>query len=166
MRAATEGGPILKAYTVFHVVISLVAIATGMVVLGGMLASNPLEQWTAIFLWTTIATSMTGFFFPFRGFRPSYVVGALSLVLLALAYRGLYGRQLAGSWRWIYVVCAVSSLYLNVFVLIVQLFQKVPALNSLAPKQTEPPFKWAQIATLGLFSALGALAVRNFHPWS
>src|SRR5262245_35111256 len=153
----------LKAYTVLHTVISLVAIATGWVVFGGMLAANPLETWTAVFLWTTIATNVTGFFFPFKGFKPSYVVGALSLVLLFLAYRGLTTHQLEGSWRGIYVVTAVASLYLNVFVLVVQSFQKIPSLHALAPTQTEKPFQRAQAAVLAIFVVLGALAVRNFR---
>jgi hypothetical protein len=161
-KAPSEGGPILRAYTLLHVMISLIGIATGFIVIGGMITSNPLPGWTAVFLWTTIATSVTGFFFPFKGFKPAYVVGAISLVLLALAYRGLYTHQLAGSWRWIYVVTAVMSQYLNVFVLVVQSFQKIPALHALAPTQSEPPFKKAQLALLFLFIVLGTLAVRNF----
>jgi hypothetical protein len=153
----------LKAYTAFHVIISLIGIVTGLVVLAGMLAASPLEGWTAVFLWTTIATNVTGFFFPFKGFKPSYVVGLLSLILLALAYRGYYSYHLAGSWRWIYVVTAVTALYFNVFVLIVQSFQKIPALNALAPTQSEKPFKLTQVTALTLFVALGALAVKNFH---
>src|SRR5580700_275968 len=108
----------LKIYTVFHVILSLVGIVTGLVVLAGMLAANPLEGWTAVFFWTTVATNMTGFFFPFNGFKPSYVVGLLSLILLTLTYLGRYSHHLDGSWRWIYVVTAVSALYFNVFVLI------------------------------------------------
>jgi hypothetical protein len=153
----------LKAYTLFHTVISLVAIVTGLVVLGGMLVANPLSGWTAVFLWTTIATNVTGFFFPYKGFKPSYVVGALSLVLLTLAYQGLYAHHLDGSWRWIYVVTAVASLYFNVFVLVVQSFLKVPALNALAPTQTEPPFKRTQLAVLAAFVVLGTLATINFR---
>ena len=153
----------LKAYTVFHSVISLVAIVAGLVVLGGMLVANPLDGWTAVFLWTTIATSVTGFFFPYKGFKPSYVVGALSLILLVLAHQGRYIHRMAGSWRWIYVVTAVMALYFNVFVLVVQSFQKIPALQALAPTQTERPFKVTQLVVLALFVALGAFAVINFH---
>ena len=156
-------GPILRAFTLIHVVISLVAIAAGLVVLGGMLVSSPLRSWTAVFLWTTITTSVTGFFFPFKGFKPSYVVGALSLGLLWLAYRGYYNHQLMGSWRWIYVVTAVTSLYLNVFVLVVQCFQKIPTLHALAPTQSEPPFKKTQLAVLLIFIALGAVATIHFR---
>jgi hypothetical protein len=154
---------ILTIYTAVHVIISLIGIVTGLVVLAGMLAADPMASWTAVFLWTTIATNVTGFFFPFKGFKPSYVVGFLSLILLALAYRGYYSHHLAGSWRWIYVVTAVGALYFNVFVLIVQSFQKIPALNALAPTQTEKPFKLTQLVVLILFVALGALAVKNFH---
>jgi hypothetical protein len=153
---------ILTLYTIVHVIISLVGIASGLVVLAGMLVANPLAGWTAVFLWSTIATNVTGFFFPFKGFKPSYVVGAISLILLALAYQGLYSHHLDGSWRWIYVVTAVMALYLNVFVLIVQSFQKVPALKALAPTQTEAPFKRTQLATLVLFVILGFFAVKKF----
>jgi hypothetical protein len=153
----------LKAYTLFHTVISLVAIVTGLVVLGGLLVANPLDSWTAVFLWTTIATNVTGFFFPYKGFKPSYVVGALSLILLALAYQGYYSHHLEGSWRWIYVVTAVIALYFNVFVLIVQSFQKIPALHALAPTQTERPFKLTNLVALAIFIALGIVAVIKFH---
>jgi hypothetical protein len=153
---------ILKTFTFAHVVVSLVGIVAGLVVLAGMLASNPMEGWTAVFLWTTIATNVTGFFFPFKGFKPSYVVGALSLILLTVAYLARYTHHLVGSWRWIYVVTAIAALYFNVFVLVVQSFQKVPALNALAPTQTEPPFKRTQLVVLAVFVVLGALAVKNF----
>src|SRR5258708_11395519 len=156
----------LKAYTLFHTVISLVAIVTGLVVLGGMLVANPLDGWTAVFLWTTIATSVTGFFFPYKGFKPSYVVGALSLILLVLAYQGYYSHRLEGAWRWIYVVTAVIALYFNVFVLIVQSFQKIPALHALAPTQTEPPFKLTNLVALAVFIALGTAAVITFRSYN
>lgn len=162
--AEKKGGPILRAYTLIHVVISLVAIGAGLVVLAGMIASNPLPSWTAIFLWTTLATSVTGFFFPFTGLKPSYVVGAISCVLLTFSLLGWYSHGLAGAWRWIYVVTATMSLYLNVFVPIVQSFQKIPSLHALAPKQNEPPFVRAQMTTLILFVAAGTAAVIRFHP--
>ena len=153
----------LRAYTAFHVVISLIGIATGFVVVAGMLTANPLAGWTAWFLATTMATSVTGFLFPYRGFKPSYVVGAISVVVLVIAYFALYGHQLAGHWRWIYVVNAVLALYFNVFVLIVQAFQRVPALKAAAPTQKEPPFAIAQLANLVAFVALGVLAVMRFR---
>lgn len=155
---------ILRLYTIFHVVISLLGILSGVVVMGGLLTGNPLDGWTAFFLATTVATSVTGFFFPFERLLPSHIVGIISLVLLAVAIYARYPAHLAGAWRWGYVVTAVLSQYLNVFVLVVQLFLKVPRLKALAPNQTEPPFKLTQLAVLVLFVALGAASVVRFHP--
>jgi hypothetical protein len=154
----------MDTLTFVHVVLSLIGIATGLIVLYGFLSDEGLPSLTAIFLATTVLTSVTGFiFFPFTKLLPSHIVGIISLVLLALALYGLYGAHLAGSWRWIYVVTATFALYLNVFVLIVQLFLKVPALNALAPTQAEPPFVATQGATLVAFLILGWLAVRRFR---
>jgi hypothetical protein len=147
----------------FHVVVSLVGIATGLVVLAGLIANNRLEGWTLIFLATTLATSVTGFFFPVQQILPSHIVGAISIVVLALAIVAKYGRHLVGSWRWIYVVTAVTALYLNVFVLVVQLFLKVEALAVLAPNQNEPPFLIAQSAALVLFVIAGIISVLRFR---
>lgn len=157
-------GMSLATFTLVHVVISLVGIATGLVVLGGMLRSQRLPGWTAVFLVTTILTSVTGFFFPFERLLPSHIVGIVSLVVLALTLVALYVRGLAGGWRRIYVATAVFALYLNVFVLVVQAFLKVQFLNALAPTQGEPPFAIAQGAVLLAFVALGILALRRFHP--
>src|SRR6266550_3972591 len=126
----------LSAFTELHVVISLNGIVSGLVVMFGLLVGQKLNRWTAVFLISTVATSVTGFFFPFHGVTPAIVVGIISLVLLAVAIVARYARHLAGAWRWIYVVTAMISLYLNVFVLIVQLFQKVPALKAMAPTQS------------------------------
>jgi len=153
----------LKLFTQFHVLISLLGIASGFVVVYGMLTANPLDGWTALFLATTIATSVTGFMFPFQKLLPSHIVGIISLVLLALASYARYAAQLAGSFAWIYVVCAVLAQYLNFFVLIVQSFQKVPALKKLAPTQTETPFKIAQGVALLAFIGLGVKAVFAFQ---
>jgi hypothetical protein len=112
----------------------------------------------------TLLTSVTGFFFPFHGFTPAIGVGIISLVLLAVAILARYGRKLSGAWRWIYVVTAMLSLYLNVFVLIVQLFQKVPALKTLAPTQSEPPFQIAQLGVLLIFILLTIFAAIRFRP--
>ena len=147
-----------------HVLLSLVGIAAGFVVLYGLLQDKPSGGWTALFLATTILTSVTGFPLAPFGLDPPRIVGSLSLVLLAVAVASLYVLRLAGNWRWIYIVCAVAALYLNVFVGIVQAFQKLPFLQPLAPTQSEPPFLIAQIAALIAFVALGALAVRRFHP--
>src|SRR6202521_1777012 len=153
----------LSAFTKLHVVISFIGIVSGLVVMFGLLVGRRLNGWTALFLISTLLTSMTGFFFPFHGVTPAIVVGIISLVLLAVAIVARYARHLAGAWRWIYVVTAMISLYLNVFVLIVQLFQKVPALKALAPTQSEPPFLVAQLVALVLFVVLTILAAKGFR---
>jgi len=154
----------LSAFTTLHVVISLIGIASGFVVLWGMLGSQRLGGWTALFLGTTILTSVTGFMFPLGGLTPGLVIGAISLVLLALALLALYVFRLAGPWRWVYVATALAALYFNVFVGIVQAFQKLAFLQPLAPTQSEPPFALTQMVVLAIFLALGFLAVRRFHP--
>jgi hypothetical protein len=151
-------------FTQVHVALSLVGIVSGLVVLFGMLGAKKLTGWAALFLATTVLTSVTGFFFPVASFMPSHVIGILSLVFLAAALVALYICHLAGSWRWIYVVGAVVALYFNVFVGIVQAFMKVPFLQPLAPTQSEPPFLVAQLVVMAIFIVLGILAVRNFHP--
>jgi hypothetical protein len=147
-----------------HVGLSLIGIASGLVVLYGLLTGRALAGWTALFLLTTIATSVTGFALPPFGFDPPRTVGVISLVLLAAAVAALYVFRLAGAWRWIYVVSAVMALYLNSFVGVIQAFQKLAFLQPLAPTQSEPPFVVAQIALLAVFVALGAIAVIRFHP--
>jgi hypothetical protein len=155
---------ILHIYTIIHTLISFVAIFTGLIVLFGMLAGERLDGWTKWFLITTVLTSVTGFFFPFHGFTPAHGVGIMSLLVLAVAIFARYPRQLAGAWRWIYVVTAVIALYLNVFVGVVQAFLKVPALHVMAPTQTEPPFKLTQLVVLALFIVLGIVAAIRFRP--
>ena len=151
-------------FTLLHVAITLVAIASGLIVLFGMLGAHRLPGWTALFLVTTILTSVTGFMFPINGFTPALGVGAVSLVILAIALLALYGKHLAGAWRWIYVATAVTALWFNVFVLIVQSFQKIPVLQTLAPTQSEPPFLIAQGVVLAVFLVLGILAAWRFRP--
>jgi hypothetical protein len=153
----------LSAFTKLHVVISLIGILSGLVVMFGLLVGQKLNPWTALFLISTVATSGTGFFFPFHGLTPAIVVGIISLVLLAVAILARYARHLAGQWRWIYVVSAMIALYLNVFVLVVQLFQKVPALKALAPTQSEPPFAVTQLVVLALFVLLTIIAAIRFR---
>jgi hypothetical protein len=157
-------GMSLPTFTVFHVIISLIGIGSGLIVVYGLLTAKRLKNWTALFLITTVLTSATGFLFPFHGFKPSYAVGILSLVVLAVAIVALYVGDLAGAWRWIYVVTAVIALYFNVFVLVAQSFDKVPALKALAPTQSEPPFAIAQLIVLAIFIVLGFLSVRRFRP--
>lgn len=151
-------------FVIVHVLISLIAIAAGAVVVIGMLRADRLGGWTALFLAFTLLTSLTGFLFPIGGFTPALGTGLVSTVILLVALWALYGGHLAGAWRWIYVVCAVAALYLNVLVLIVQAFQKVPALNELAPSGSEPPFLVAQTAALVVFVLAGLFAVRRFYP--
>ena len=157
---------ILHIYTIIHVLISLLGIFTGLIVLFGMLAGKRLDDWTRWFLITTVLTSVTGFFFPFHGFTPAIGVGVISLLVLAIAIYARYPRQLAGAWRWIYVACAVIALYFNVFVGVVQAFEKIPALKAMAPTQTEQPFKLAQLIVLALFVVLGVAATIRFRPES
>ena len=154
---------ILSTFTFVHVAISVIGILSGLVVVFGMICGKSLGGWTRLFLVTTVLTSVTGFLFPFKGVTPGDVVGLLSLAVLALAITARYRRQLAGGWRRTYVISAVIALYLNVFVLIVQLFEKVPALEALAPKQSEPPFVVTQVTVMALFIVLGVLAVRKFR---
>ena len=154
----------MTPFTLFHVILSLIGIATGLVVLSGLLRSDTRPGWTFIFLLTTVGTSVTGFLFPFSGFTPAIGVGIISMIFLIAAIVALYAFGLAGAWRWIYVLSAVVSLYLNVFVLVVQSFQKFPSLNALAPTQSEPPFAIVQGIVLLLFILAGILSVRRFYP--
>jgi len=150
-------------YTFLHVLISLVGICSGLIVMFGLLAGKRLDGWTAIFLATTVLTSLTGFLFPVEHLLPSHVIGIISLVVLAVAILARYALHLAGAWRWIYVVCATLSLYLNSFVAVVQSFLKVPALKALAPTQKEPPFLVVQLAVTAVSMVLGIFAVRQFR---
>jgi len=154
----------LKTFTLVHVAISFGAILSGVVVMSGIISGKRLDGWTALFLATTFATTATGFLFPFHGFTPAIGVGIVSLVVLSLAIWARYAGHLSGAWRLIYVLTAVLSLYLNVFVLIVQAFEKVPALRAAAPTQTEPPFLLAQLVTLILFVFLAIIGAVKFRP--
>lgn len=153
----------LSAFTTLHVVISLVAMLAGAVALAGWIANRRSPGWTALFLATTIATSVTGFMFPASIILPSHIVGAISLVVLAVTLLALYGRHLSGYWRAAFVATAVFAFYLNVFVGVAQAFQKLGPLRPLAPTQSEPPFLVAQLVVLATFIALGALALKRFR---
>jgi len=150
-------------YTLIHVLISLIAIATGLIVMFGLLSNRRMDGLTAVFLLFTALTSLTGFAFPNTHLTPGLKAGIISLAVLAVAALARYALHLSGVWRRIYVVTAMVALYLNVFVLIVQLFEKVPTLNALAPKQTEPPFAITQLAVLLLFVALTIAAAIKFR---
>lgn len=147
-----------------HVAVSLIGIASGLVVLYGLVTGKALSGWTALFLATTILTGVTGFPLPPFGLDPPRVVGIILLALMAAAVAGLYAFRLAGAWRWIYIIAAVASLYLNCFVGVIQAFQKLAFVHALAPTQSEPPFLIAQVALLAAFVVLGVLAVVRFHP--
>lgn len=149
--------------TQVHVVISLVGILSGLVVMVGLLGAKRLNGWTMLFLASTAATSLTGFLFPFHGFTPGIGIGIVSLLVLAIAIYARYVGRLEGAWRWLYVVSAMLSLYLNVFVLIAQLFQKVPALRALAPTQSELPFAITQIVILIVFVVLAIASTKRFR---
>jgi len=152
-----------EMYTSLHVLISLIGIGSGLVVMYGFLSGKRLDGINTIFLITTVATSLTGFGFPFAHLLPSHKVGIISLVILTIAIPARYLFHLAGAWRSIYVIGAATALYLNVFVLVVQAFQKVPALRALAPTQKEPPFLIAQLLVLAIYLSFTILAAKRFH---
>lgn len=156
----------LSAVTTLHVIISLIAIVAGFIVLFGMFKSEAMPGMTGIFLLTTILTNATGFMFPFEKLLPSHVIAIISLVLLAIACFALYGMKLSGAWRSIYVVTAITSLYLNVFVLVIQSFLKIGPLHALAPSvpPSEPPFAVTQGIVLVLFVVAILRAVRRYRP--
>jgi hypothetical protein len=156
-------GMSIAAYTLIHVLISLVGIGSGFIVLYGLLNGKLLSGWTALFIVTTMATSVTGFGFPFDHLLPPHKLGIISLVALTVAILALYVFHLAGGWRRTCVISAILSLYLNVFVLVAQAFMKVPALKALAPTQSEPPFLVAQLLVLALFVVLTVFAVKRFR---
>ena len=157
-------GMSLAMFTLVHIAISMVAIALGFVVMYGMASSNRMPSLTLWFIIFTVATNVTGFLFPFTTLLPSHITGIISLVLLAIAVFALYGQKLIGVWRSVYVVTALLALWFNVFVFIIQLFVKFPALQSLAPKQAEPPFLVTQGVTFVFFVIMIAMALKKFRP--
>ena len=157
-------GMSVQTFTLIHVLLSLAGIASGLVVIYGFFTNKCLERWTAVFLTTTALTSLTGFLFPFMGVTPAIKLGIISLVVLAIAIVTRYPMHL--SWRKTYVIAACAALYFNVFVLVVQSFEKVSALRAIAPTQKEPPFAITQIAVLIAFVTLTVLAVKKFRSES
>lgn len=157
-------GMSLSAFTTLHVILSLVAMLAGIVVIIGMLASVRLGFWAGLFLATAILTSATGYLFPTKGVLPSHIVGAISLVALVLAAWAFYGGKLRGPRRWVYVIGVTLAVYLDVFVGVVQAFQKIAFFHALAPTQTEAPFAIAQLVVLAIFLLWGFIALRWFHP--
>jgi hypothetical protein len=153
----------ITTFTLVHVVLSLVGIISGLIVAGGLVAGQRLDGWTGIFLATTVLTNVSGFGFPFVTFLPSHGIGALSLVVLPVVIFARYRKRLAGNWRGVYVVGAILALYFNVFVLVVQLFRRLPALIVAAPTQKEAPFNVTQVIIMVLFVWLGKTALKRFR---
>lgn len=154
----------MSLYLFIHVLISLIAIVAGLIVLFGMLHNDRLDSLTLIFLLLTAATSLTGFALPFHGITPAVTLGTISVVVLIPTFAARYVFHMRGAWRWIYIVGAVLGQWFNTFVLVVQSFLKVPALHTLAPNGSEPPFAIAQGAVLLFYIVIGYLAIRRFHP--
>jgi len=152
-----------STFTFVHVLISLVGIGSGLVVMFGLLGGKRLDGWTSIFLGSTVLTSVTGFFFPVEHLMPSHILGVMSLAVLAVAILARYSFRLAGVWRRTYVITALIGLYFNVFVAVVQAFEKIPALKALAPTQKEPPFLVAQLTVLAIFIVLTVRATMRFR---
>jgi hypothetical protein len=156
-------GMTTSTFTIVHVLISFAGIGSGFVVVCGLLTGKRFDAWTAIFLVTTILTSLTGFLFPVEHLLPSHIIGITSLVVLGVAVLARYARQMERTWRWIYAVCAVLALYLSVFVAVVQSFMKIPTVHALAPTQKEPPFLVVQLVVMAIFVVFGIFAVKKFH---
>ena len=154
----------MTIFTFIHVVISLIAILSGLIVLFGMVNNDRMDLTTAIFLLFTVATSVSGFFFPIQGLTPALIIGMISMGLLALAIAARYAFAMRGAWRWIYIATAETAQYFNSFVLVVQAFLKIPALHALAPSGSEAPFVIAQSIVPLFYVVVGYLAVRRFRP--
>jgi hypothetical protein len=159
-------GMSIQVFTLLHVIISLVGIGTGLIAVFGLIGGKLLPRWTAIFLFTTVLTSVTGFMFPFNGVTPGIVLGVLSMIVLLPALIAFYGKRLAGVWRGTYVITACLALYFNVFVLFAQLFAKVPALKAIAPTPSSPAFGATQLVVLVAFTWLTIVSFRKFRPVS
>jgi hypothetical protein len=164
MEAVMTWGIPTHVFLQIHVALSLVALVAGLVVLYGLLNRKFLSGWTALFLVTIILTSVTGFPLPPFGLDPPRMVGILSLVLLAIAVLAIYVFRVSGPWRWIFVITAMTALYLDAFVGVIQAFAKLSFLHELAPTGSEPPVLIVQVVVLVIFVVLGFLAVRRFHP--
>lgn len=164
MTSAMTWGIPTHLFLQIHVALSLIALVAGLVVLYGLLKGRAFGGWTELFLVTIILTSVTGFPLPPFGFDPPRMVGILSLILLAIALASIYVFRVSGPWCWIFVAAAMTALYLDAFVGVIQAFAKLPALHALAPTGSEPPFLVVQVIVLAIFVVLGFLAARRFHP--
>jgi hypothetical protein len=150
------------AFTFLHVMLSIAGIVAGLYVVGGLASGKRLDGWIGVFLVTTLLTNITGFLFPFRVLMPSHILGGISLVVIPVCMYALYGKRLEGSWRKIFVITAVTALYFNVFVLMAQLFAKVPGLIVISPTQQSPAFGATQLVLLVVFVVMGRAARRGF----
>jgi hypothetical protein len=153
----------ITTFTLIHVVLSLAGLVTGLAAAGGLVAGQRLPRWTTVFLVTTIATNVTGYGFPFVTLLPSHIVGGISLLVLAVVLVAHHVKHFAGRWRSTYAAGVVLTTYLNAFVLVAQLFRRIPALIVSAPTQSEPPFAVTQLLVLALFVWLGRAAVKGFR---
>ena len=153
----------LLVFTLFHVGVSLIGIGSGFVVIYGLLTAKRFDGWTAVFLATTVLTSVTGFLFPATHFTPGHAVGILSLLVLGPALWARYHERMAGRWRSAYVICGIVAQYFNFVVLIIQLFAKAPALHELAPTQSELPFVGTQLVVLAAFIGVAIASVIRFR---
>jgi len=149
--------------TIVHTILSFIAIGFGIIATVGLFGGDHSSRWTRGFFFTAVAVTLTGFIFPFTGVTPAFATGIVSTVIL-LAWLIAYRSHLAGSWRWIYALAIVASLYLLIFVTIAQAFQKIPFLQAMAPTGSEAPFAIAQIVALVVFIVIGVGAVRRFRP--
>lgn len=156
----------MAPFTLFHVALSLIGIVSGLVALRGWLVSDLRPDWTAVFLAATLGTTITGFLFPITAVTPAIAVGIITTAFLLVAIAALYLFRLSGKWRATFLICSTISLYFNVFVLVVQAFQKIEALNALAPNGNEPPFAIVQGIVLLAFVSAGYLSIRRFRPLS
>lgn len=156
-------GMSLETFTIVHVVISVIAILSGFVVVFGMLGGKQLNGSTVLFLTAAVLTNVTGFMFPFEKVTPGIIVGCISMVVLAIGIAARYAFHMTGAWRSTYAVLATLALYFNCFVLVAQSFEHVPALHTLAPTGSEPPFAVAQLVVLVAFIVLGTLATKRFR---
>jgi hypothetical protein len=148
--------------TLTHVLLALIAIGTGVAVLSGLLAGQLRISWTVHFFRCALATSVTGFFFPFHHLLPSHYMSMASVYVAGVAILAWCKFHLAGAWRSIFAISTTIVLYLNVVVAVTQVFRHVSLLQSLAPTLSELPFLVVQLSLMALFVVLGPVAVKRF----
>ena len=154
----------MSGLTLFHVIVSLIAIVSGIGVAYGLIVSRRYERCTFVYMVSTIVTLLTGFFFPYHGFTPAIGIGILCTLIFIPTAIARYTFHMNGIWRPVFIVGSLVLFFFNSLVLIVQSFQKIPALNAFAPNGNEPPIMVAQAALLVVFLIVGFFSVRRFHP--